>query len=61
MKLKICIASYYFLPENRPRSYRTFELAREFSRLGHDVTVFIPEYDYNYDGLIRKYNFKERK
>ena len=57
MKLKIGILSYYFLPENRPRSFRTFELAKEFAKLGHDVSLFIPEYNYDYNDLIQKYKF----
>ena len=42
MKKKILIVSRSFYPENSPRSFRTTELAKEFARQGHDVTVFTP-------------------
>lgn len=41
-KKKILIVSRTFFPNNSPRSYRTTELAKEFSLQGHDVTVLIP-------------------
>jgi glycosyltransferase involved in cell wall biosynthesis len=40
---KILIVSHSFYPQNSPRSYRTTELAKEFARQGHKVTVLIPE------------------
>jgi glycosyltransferase involved in cell wall biosynthesis len=39
---RILIVSRSFYPENAPRSFRTTELAKELSRQGHDVTVYIP-------------------
>jgi hypothetical protein len=36
---KILIASAAFFPENSPRSFRATELAKEFMRQGHAVTV----------------------
>lgn len=36
---KILIVSNAFFPENSPRSFRTTELAKEFARQGHQVTV----------------------
>lgn len=42
--LRILLLSYSFPPENSPRSFRTMELAREFARTGHEVTVFAPRY-----------------
>lgn len=36
------IVSGSFYPENSPRSFRTTELAKEFSRQGHDVLVYFP-------------------
>jgi glycosyltransferase involved in cell wall biosynthesis len=45
-KKKILIVSASFYPQNSPRSFRTTELAKEFSRLGHSVIIIttkIPE------------------
>jgi glycosyltransferase involved in cell wall biosynthesis len=41
-KKKILIVSASFYPEISPRSFRTTELAKEFSKQGHDVTVCFP-------------------
>ncbi len=54
---RILIASYYFFPENVPRAFRTFELAKEFSRRGFDVRVVIPDTEFDYFSLEKKYNF----
>jgi hypothetical protein len=40
MNKKIIIVSRSFYPENSPRSFRTTELVKEFSRQGHDVTLY---------------------
>jgi glycosyltransferase involved in cell wall biosynthesis len=37
---KILIVSRSFYPENSPRSFRATELAKEFCREGHQVTVY---------------------
>ncbi len=37
--MKILIVSRSFYPINTPRSFRTTELVKEFSRQGHDVTL----------------------
>ncbi len=37
--MKILVASAAFYPENSPRSFRATELAKQFSRLGHQITV----------------------
>ncbi len=55
-KLKILIASYFFYPENMPRAFRTFELAKGFSAKGHEVDVYIPDYDFDYNELSKKHN-----
>jgi hypothetical protein len=39
---KILIVSKGFHPENSPRAHRATELAIEFSREGHEVTVLVP-------------------
>ena len=42
-KKKILIVSPSFYPQNSPRSFRATELVKEFSKQGHDVTVYIPK------------------
>lgn len=37
--MKILIVSRSYYPLNTPRSFRTTELAREFARSGHEVSV----------------------
>ncbi|MCP4694718.1 MAG: glycosyltransferase family 4 protein [Desulfobacterales bacterium] len=39
MKKKILIVSYHFWPEQTPRAFRAYELARELLRRDHEVTV----------------------
>ena len=53
----IVIVAYHFYPENTPRAFRTFELAKGFAKKGYNVNVFIPKYDYNYNELEKRYNF----
>ena len=40
--MKILIISHSFYPMNSPRANRTTELAKEFARRGHKVTVITP-------------------
>lgn len=40
---KILVVSSSFYPMNSPRSFRTTELAKEFARQGHLVTVITPK------------------
>jgi len=54
---KILITTYHFTPEINARAFRTFELAREFARSGHKVVVYIPEYDFDFSGIVKKYGF----
>lgn len=56
--MKILIITYYFFPEITPRAFRAFELAKEFSRLGHDVSIIIPSCNFNYKDLELEYNVK---
>ena len=42
-KQKILIVSRSFYPQNSPRAFRTTELAKEFARQGHRVTVITPK------------------
>ena len=61
MQKNILIASYFFSPENVPRAFRTFELAKELSRQGHFVTLYIPDYDNDYSDISNKYNLNIKK
>lgn len=54
---EIIITSYYFPPENTPRAFRTFELARYFSLNGFKVSLFIPDNNHDYSDWISTYNF----
>ncbi len=52
---KILLVSNGFYPEISPRSYRATELAIEFSRLGHDVTVISKHRDYDYEDFLSQF------
>lgn len=53
--MKILIVSGSFYPNNSPRSFRTTELAKEFCRLGHDVTVYIPNTKFDYSEFQKQW------
>ncbi len=55
---KILIATKFFNPDITPRAFRAFELAKEFARQGHIVTVLTEKRDFNYTNIELKYNFK---
>ncbi|MFN3952775.1 MAG: glycosyltransferase [Thermaurantimonas sp.] len=57
MKKKILIITHGFYPELSPRSFRATELAKEFYRQGHEVTVMAP-YRIGIDELIKEYPFE---
>jgi hypothetical protein len=50
---KILLASSAFLPEKSPRSFRATELAREFARQGHEVTVLTLPYGIETESFCR--------
>lgn len=50
--MNILIISGSFYPINAPRSFRTTELAKEFARIGHIVTVYIPPTDFDYKPFL---------
>lgn len=54
VKVKILLVSNAFYPELSPRSFRATELAKEFSRRGHDVTVITKYRDYNYKEFLNE-------
>lgn len=53
--MKILIVSGSFYPNNSPRSFRTTELAKEFCRLGHNVTVYIPSHEHDYSEFQKEW------
>ena len=57
MKKKILIITHGFYPELSPRSFRATELAKEFYRQGHEVTVMAP-YRKDMKPLLREYPFE---
>ena len=54
-KKRILLVSNGFYPEISPRSFRTTELAKEFVRKGHDVTVISKHRDNDYTALLNEY------
>lgn len=58
--MRILIVSGDFYPNNSPRSFRTTELVKEMSKLGHDVTLYIPNFGIDYSEFIEKYPVKIR-
>lgn len=55
---RILIVCKNFYPKISPRSFRATELAKEFSRQGHLVTVMIPESEYDYSEFTYQNNIK---
>ncbi|TKG95417.1 hypothetical protein EYV94_08210 [Puteibacter caeruleilacunae] len=55
MKQKILIVSSFFYPVNTPRANRATELAKEFSRQGHDVTVLTVFEDEDYGKMAKDF------
>lgn len=54
-KKKILIISRAFYPENSPRSFRTTELVKEMSNIGHDLHLLIPFNTYDYSEFLSTY------
>ena len=55
-KYKILLVSSAFYPELSPRSFRATELAKEFIREGHELTVIIKSRDYDYSSFLKEYS-----
>lgn len=55
-KKKILIVSQAFYPENSPRSFRATELAKEFARIGHHVTVITPGNDSRHEQFEQQHH-----
>lgn len=56
-KKSILIIASGFFPDQSPRSFRATELAKEFSRQGHKVTIMVPNKD-NIQPLLDEYNIE---
>lgn len=56
--MRILIVSQHIYPMNTPRAHRTTELAKEFARQGHDVTVYAVLGKYDYSSFEEKYKIK---
>ena len=54
MKKKIIIVTHAFYPEQSPRAFRATELAKEFCRQNHCVTLMAPHRD-GIDDLLREF------
>lgn len=59
--MKILIVSGIFYPEQTPRTYRTSELAIQFARLGHDVTIVVPGGVFDFDTYSQRHNIRVLK
>lgn len=57
---KIVIISAVFYPRNSPRANRTTELAKEFARIGHDVTVYAVLGKFDYSNFEMTHKLKVR-
>ncbi|MCU4173863.1 glycosyltransferase [Carboxylicivirga sp. N1Y90] len=57
-KKNILLVSSAFYPEISPRSFRATELAKEFFRQGHSVTVITKHRDADYSDLLNEYPFQ---
>ncbi len=55
---KILLVSQGFYPENSPRSFRATELAKEFARQGHDVTVLTTPKAIDISDFANQHKFK---
>ena len=59
-KKKVLIVSGTFYPTISPRSLRTTELAKEFSRKGHEVVVYIPDEGFDFSDFIKAHPMQIR-
>lgn len=57
-KKKILIVSRAFYPIIAPRSFRATELAKEFAKQGHEVTVLTHRHNFDYSEFSKMYNLK---
>ncbi|MGO3801513.1 MAG: hypothetical protein ACTJGM_03775 [Fusobacterium sp.] len=57
MKKKILMVTYNFYPDNNPRAFRAFELAKEISK-NNKLIIMIPNNNFDYKELEKKNNLK---
>ena len=57
MPKKILIVTRLFHPEITPRAFRAYELAKEFSRQGHDVTVLTTKREFDFSYIEKHFGF----
>ena len=55
---RVLIISKAFYPEITPRSFRATELAKEFSKQGHDVTVLIDDKGFDYSDFSAEHTVR---
>lgn len=55
MKKRILIVSRSFYPKKSPRSYRTTELVKEFSKQGHEVVLYTIKDEKVHNDFSKKY------
>ncbi len=53
--MNILVVSGSFFPTNSPRAFRTTELAKRFVKLGHQVTIVVPQIEYDYSSFLAEY------
>ena len=58
--MNILLVSNGFYPEISPRSFRATELAKEFCRQGHSVTVISKHRQYDYSAFLNEFPVKLR-
>lgn len=58
--MRILVVSGAFYPNNSPRAFRTTELVKRFCKLGHDVTLYIPDNKGNLEAFLEQYPFTVR-
>lgn len=58
MNKKILIICKAFYPENSPRAFRAAELAKQFARDGHSVTVVLPDKGIDYSEFCQKHQIE---
>ena len=56
--MKILVIAQHIFPMQTPRAHRATELAKELSRLGHEVTVYAVLGKYRYNDFEKEYNLK---
>ena len=55
---KVLIVCRSFYPDISPRSFCAIELAKEFDRQGHEITVLFPNRGKDYSEFRKEHNIK---